>query len=131
MFNFDSSLTDNVSLVRFHIGDTDEDGYFVDDETIDYWLTQGTVGSAVIACIKYILSQLARPDFRLDWMSVSGMASAKKGYEDLLFRKETEFGLRSVIPTSTITSPYRADSLQDTDDTSYPNYHSEFDDDTT
>jgi hypothetical protein len=128
-FSFDASLGDNVSLVRFHIGDTDEDGYFLDDETIQYWVTQGNAESAVIACIKYILSQMARPNFSLDWMSVSGMKDAKMGYEELLRQKEWEFGLRQVYATSTISQPYRADSLQDTDDTDYPDYHSEFDDD--
>lgn len=129
-FSFDSSLGDDVSLVRFHIGDTDEAGYFVDDETIQYWVNQGNAESAVIACIKFILSQLSRPNFSLDWLSVSGMAEAKKGYQELLHQKEWEFGLRSIIPTATISLPYRADSLQDTDDTDYPDYHSEFDDDT-
>jgi hypothetical protein len=126
-FSFDASLADSVSLVRFHIGDTDDEGYFLDDETIEYWINAGNAESAVIACIKYILSQLSRPNFSLDWLSVSGMKDAKQGYEELLYQKEREFGLRSIIATSTISQPYRADSLQDTDDTDYPNYHSEFD----
>jgi len=125
-FSFDNALIDDVSLVRFHIGDTDEDGYFLDDETIDYWIAQGNVESTVIACIKYILSQLSRPTFKLDWLSVDGMVDAKQGYEELLRQKEWEFGLRHVYATTTITQPYRADSLQDTDDTDYPDYHSEF-----
>lgn len=123
-FSFDLALGDNVSLVRFYIGDTDKNGYFLDDETINYWISQGNVETATIACIKFILSQLSRPNFSLDWLSVSGMAEAKKGYEELLSEKEREFGLRSIIPTSTISQPYRADSLQDSD----TNYHSEFDD---
>lgn len=130
-FSFDSALNDDVSLVRFHIGDTDSDGYYLDNETIAYWVTQGNAETATIACIRYILSQLSRPNFSLDWLSVSGMKDAKQGYEELLREKEREFGLRSIVPTSTISQPYRADSLQDTDDTDYPDYHSEFDDDTT
>lgn len=130
-FSFDTSLSDDISLVRFHIGDTDTSGYFVDDETIQYWVNAGTVESATIACLRFILSQLSRPNFSLDWLSVSGMKEAKEGYEELLREKEREFGLRSIVATTTISSPYRADSLQDTDDTDYPNYHSEFDDDTT
>lgn len=130
-FSFDATLSNDTDLVRFHIGDTDEDGYFLEDETIAYWVAQGDAESATIACIRYILSQLSRPNFSLDWLTVSGMADAKKGYEELLREKEREFGLRSIVPTSTISQPYRADSLQDTDDTDYPDYHSEFDDDTT
>jgi hypothetical protein len=127
-FSFDSALNDDVSLVRFHIGDTDSDGYFLENETIAYWVTQGTAESAVIACIKYILSQLSRPNFSLDWLSVSGMKDAKEGYEDLLTRKEAEFGLRSIVSASTITQPYRADSRQDDE---VATYHTEFDDGTT
>jgi hypothetical protein len=130
-FSFDATLSNDTDLVRFHIGDTDEDGYFLEDETIAYWVSQGNSESATIACIRYILSQLSRPNFSLDWLTVSGMADAKKGYEELLREKEREFGLRSIVPTSTISQPYRADSLQDTDDDDYPDYHSEFDDDTT
>jgi len=124
-FSFDPSLGDDISLTRFHIGDTDEAGYFLDDETIQYWIIQGNAESAVIACIKFILSQLSRPNFSLDWLSVSGMKEAKTGYEELLRQKEWEFGIRQVYATSTISLPYRADSLQDSDD---GDYHSEFDD---
>ena len=125
-FSFDASLDDNISLVRFHIGDTDSDGYFLEDETIEYWVNAGDVETAVIACIKFILSQFSRPNFSLDWLSVSGMADAKKGYEDLLKRKEREFGIVSITAASVITQPYRADSRQDTDDDNYPTYRSEF-----
>ena len=57
-FSFDPTLSDDVSLVRFHIGDTDEEGYFLDDETIQYWVNQDNVNSAVVSCIRFILSQL-------------------------------------------------------------------------
>ena len=118
-FNYDPSLGDDVSLVRFHIGDVDEDGYFVDDEAIQYWVDAGNAESAVIACIKFILSQLSRPNFSLDWLSVSGMKDAKQGYEELLRHKEWEFGIRQVYATSTISLPYRADSLLDSEEDTY------------
>jgi len=35
-FSFDENLADDVSLVRFHIGDTDDAGHFLEDETIQY-----------------------------------------------------------------------------------------------
>lgn len=126
-FSFDASLSDDISLVRFHIGDTDTNGYFVDDETIQYWVNAGTVESATIACLRFILSQLSRPNFSLDWLTVSGMKEAKEGYEELLREKEREFGLRSIIPTSTVSQPYRSDSRQDSTDATY---HTEFDDGT-
>lgn len=118
-FSFDPTLGDDVSLVRFHCGDTDEEGYFLDDETIQYWVNQDTVNSAVINCIRYILSQLSRPDFKLDWMSISGMQEARKGYEALLMQKMAELGEVTFSATSTISLPYRADSLQDSGESGY------------
>lgn len=118
-FTFDASLGDDVSLVRFHIGDTDADGYYLEDETIQYFVDAGSVGSAVIASIKYIITQLSKPDFRKDWLAVSNMAQARKGFEDLLAKKEAEFGLQDVSASATISLPYRADSLQDSDEDTY------------
>ena len=114
-YSFDASLGDDVSLVRFHVGDNAVDGHFLEDETIQHFVTAGTVGSAVVACIRYIISQLSKPDFKLDWMSVSNMEAARKGYQSLLAQKAAEFGIsaNSVTITSTISQPYRADSKQD------------------
>ena len=119
-FTFDASLADDVSLVRFHIGDTGNPGYYLEDETIQYWVTAGTVGSAVIACIKYIITQLSQPDFKLDWMSVSNK-EARAGFEKLLKDKSLEFGinLSGVTASSTISLTYRADSLQDSSEATY------------
>jgi hypothetical protein len=118
-YSFDASLGDDVSLVRFHIGDNSVDGYYLEDETIQYFVDAGSVGSAVIACIKYIISQLSKPDFRLDWMSVSNMEAARRGFEKLLNEKVTEFGLPLYTASATISQPYRADSKQDSDDAVY------------
>ena len=118
-YSFDASLADDVSLVRFHVGDNSPEGHFLEDETIQYFVTSGTVGSAVIASIKYIITQLSKPDFRLDWMAVSNMAAAREGYEKLLAQKIIEFGLHAYAATSTISQPYRADSKQDSDEAVY------------
>jgi len=118
-FSFDAALGNDVSLVRWHIGDDNSEGHFIEDETIQYWVDAGTVGSAVVACIRYILSQLSKPDFRLDWMSVSNMKDAREGYEALLKDKMTEFGEYNVTAVSTISQPYRADSGQDSEDSVY------------
>lgn len=125
-FTFDNALNDDVSLVRFHVGDTDSDGYFLHNETIQYWVDQDNVASAVIACIRYILSQLSKPDFKLDWLSVSGMKEARAGYEALLVQKQVELGEIYITATSTISMPYRSDSYQDSSDA---DYNDEFDDD--
>lgn len=120
-YEFDASLGDDVSLVRFHIGDNNVDGHYLENETIQYFIDAGSVGTAVVACIKYIVSQLSQPNFRLDWMQVSDMAGAREGYEKLLIQKASEFGvsLSGIVATSTISNPYRADSLQDSSVSEY------------
>ena len=87
------------------------------DETIDALVTsEGTVGAATLACIKYIITQLSSPDFKLDWMSVSNK-EARMGFETLLTIKAQEFGiaLSGLAATATIGLPSRADSNQDSD----------------
>jgi len=115
---FDTSLGNDVSLVRFHIGDTSTDGNYLEDETIQYWVDAGTVGSAVIACLKYIITQLSSPDFKQDWLSVSNK-EARQGFENLLKVKAQELGisLSGVTASATISLPYRADSDQYTSTT--------------
>ena len=121
-FTFDTSLSTDLALVRFHIGDVDADGYYLADETINALITsQGSVGGAVLACIKFIITQLSKPNFKLDWMSVMDMQEARKGYEGLLVKKAQEFGLSptGITISSTISLPYRADSGQDSDEDVY------------
>lgn len=120
-FSFDAALSSDVDLVRFNIGDTDPNGHYIENETIQYFVDHGSVGEAVLASIKYIITQLSKPDFRLDWMSVSNMADARKGFEDLLINKAAEFGVspNGITATSTISQPYRADSLQNSDKAVY------------
>jgi len=119
-FSYNAALSTNISLVRFHIGDTNEDGAFLADETINYFITTYSVNEAIVRCIQYIITQLSQPDFRLDWMQVSNK-EARAGYEKLLKQKAQEFGIRlsKVTPTSTISLPYRADSYQDSDNDVY------------
>jgi hypothetical protein len=123
-FTFDSSLGDEVSLVRFHTGDTNESGAYLTDETIEALLVlEGSVGGAVIACIKYIISQLSTPNFRKSWLSVD-LDGARNEYKNKLKEKAQEFGVNDgsgIATSSTISLPYRADSYQyttsrDTDD---------------
>ena len=119
-FTYDPALSTNTSLVRFHIGDTSSDGAFLADETINYFVTNYSVGESVVRCIQYIITQLSQPDFKLDWMSVSNK-EARAGYEKMLKEKAQEFGIRlsKLTPTSTISQTYRADSYQDSDTAVY------------
>lgn len=117
-FTFTAALTDDVSLVRFHIGDTNTDGHYLEDETIQYFVTNYDVATAVIRCIQYIITQLSAPNFRLDWLSVDN-ATALAGMQALLKSKAVELGvsLSGAVASSTISLPYRADSYQYTSTT--------------
>ncbi len=120
-YTYDPALSTDLSLVRFHVGDNSDKGHYLDDGEITYWLTaSGSVGGAVLACIKYIITRLSQPDFRLDWMSVSN-ASALAGFQELLKIKAQEFGLSATgaVPTSSIAFSHRADSYEANEDGTY------------
>jgi len=113
-FTFDNTLATDLAKVRFHIGDVSSAGNYLWDETINALVTsEGSVGGAVVASIKFIITQLSSPDFKQDWMSVSNK-EARAGFENLLKVKAQEFGVSvsNVTATSTISLPYRADSDQ-------------------
>jgi hypothetical protein len=114
-FSYNIALDDNKDIVRFHIGDTDANGHYLDDETINALITsEGSVGGAVVACIMYIMTQLSSPDFKQDWMEVSNK-NARQGFEELLRLKRNHFGISTgVTAASTIKNPYRKDSDQHT-----------------
>jgi hypothetical protein len=119
-FTFDNTLSTDLALVRFHIGDTSTDGHYLEDETISYFVTNYDLGTAVIRCIQYIITQLSQPNFRLDWLSVDN-GTAIAGFKDLLKQKAAELGVSpsGVTASSTISLPYRADSYQDADDSEH------------
>lgn len=112
-FTFDNTLSTDLALVRFHIGDTSSAGNYLWDETINALVTsEGSVGAASVACIRYIITQLASPDFKLDWLTVSNK-EARAGFEQLLKTKSQEFGISlGATASATISLPYRADSDQ-------------------
>lgn len=114
-FSYDFALTEDKDKVRFHIGDTDTKGHYLPDETIAALVTsEGSVGGAVVQCIKYILTQLSSPDFEQDWMEVSNK-NARQGFRDLLRIKQQEFGISTGATASTsISNTFRKDSDQQT-----------------
>ena len=118
-FSFDTTLSTDLAKVRFHIGDTNENGHYMEDQTITALLTsEGSVGGAVIASLRYIITQLSQPNFSLDWMSVSNQ-EARKGFQEILKQKAAEFGISAsgVTASSTISPTYRGDSYQYTSST--------------
>lgn len=120
-FTFDPSLADEISLVRFHIGDNHTEGHFIEDETIQYYITNYGWKKAVIAGIGYIITQLARPDFVEDWLEVNH-EKARLGYEGILKLKKQELGVGSAVAMATVSLPSRADSLQVNNDYSEVEY---------
>jgi hypothetical protein len=116
-YTFDPALADDVSLVRFQIGDTSTDGHYLEDETINYYVTTYDLATAVIQCIRYIITQLSQPNFRLDWLTVSN-EMARAGYETMLKQKAVELGvsLSGAVVSSSISLPQRADSYQAADE---------------
>ena len=111
-FTFDTSLSTNLALVRFHIGDTSSDGAYLADETINYWINKdATLGEAVIHCIEYIITQLSIPNFRKDWLSID-LEKARAGYETMLKNKRQEFGIYNATISSSIKHAHRADSYE-------------------
>jgi hypothetical protein len=113
-FSYDASLGTDTDLVRFHIGDTNEEGYFLENETIDYWVAQTSMEEAVITCIRFIITQLSAPDFKQDWLTVNHK-EARKGYEDMLIAKAQELGVNAtgISFASSVSNPSRADSDQE------------------
>ncbi|MBW2647739.1 MAG: hypothetical protein JRE23_16505 [Deltaproteobacteria bacterium] len=115
-FIFDNTLSTDLALVRFNIGDTSEEGAYLEDETITALLaSEGSVGAAVIKSIRYILTQLAIPNFKEDWLSVD-YAKARESFEKLLKDKADEFDItlsKGISITSSVSNPSRADSHQE------------------
>ena len=111
-FTFDPAIGDDIAWVRFHIADTDSNGYYLHDETIKYFIAEGSKEQAVIDCIENIIAQLSAPTTKLDWLSVD-YSQARAGYEALLKRMKQKLGKNNGVSFTQAThTPYRADSKQ-------------------
>ena len=114
-YTFNPALTDDVSLTRFHIGDTSEADHYLEDATIKFYVDSVGVGAAVIKCIQYIITRLSVPDERVGQYSVTH-ASALTAYQELLKTKAQEFSisLSGAVASSSVSLPWRADSYMTT-----------------
>jgi hypothetical protein len=122
-FTYDPSSPDDLTRVRFHTGQTDEDESFLSDEDITFALAEkSSVGGAVVMCLQLIMSKLSRPDFKADWLQVSN-GEARKGYQQMLVEKRREFGIAGI--SGSVVHVWRPDSLQ----TEAPDYSSTSTDD--
>lgn len=109
-FSYQPGLTRPLDLVRFHIGDTEPDGFWLPDATINALIAQtADWHAAVIEALRFIITKLSQPNFTADWLTVDN-ASARTAYQTLLAEKKREFGVGSGRPTSGSTNVYRSDS---------------------
>ena len=114
--SFNPALANDISVVRFQIGDTDSDGYFIEDETITALVTsEGSVGGAVIACIQYIITQVNKVSFSLDWLNVGDPRNNLDYWQRLLKEKRSEYGIHVTTISASIANMNRADSYEDSD----------------
>jgi hypothetical protein len=114
-FTYSPSSPSNLTRVRYHLGDTQADTAMFQDEEINFVLAEeGTVGKAVVSCIKSILARLAmEPDMQADWLKVDWRRNAEQ-WKSLLDEKKQEFGVGLVKTSSGGQHTYRPDSDQKT-----------------
>ena len=114
-FSFDYALGDDVSWVRFWIGDTDVDAHFLDNATISALITDaGSKEAGAIACLGYIVTLLSLPDFRTDWLSVTNSVAAE-AYRKRRKELAKELGVAIASGdtwTTSVANLWREDSLQ-------------------
>lgn len=124
-FTYVPSAPNDITRVRYHIGDTDETCAIFDDDEIQMALNEeGSMQKAVIASIQSVLARLSHePDLQADWLRVDWRRSADH-WRALLADKKQAFGLTARVTTSVVT-PYRIDSKQ----TDPPDYSVDEDDD--
>jgi hypothetical protein len=114
-----SSGFDNVSHVRYNIGDTDcTRAWFTNEEITAIVADQGSWQAAVISCLLNIVARLSgEPDFRADWLQVD-YKTALDSYRKLLTIKARELGVPYGQIVATPVYIYRPDS----DQTASPTY---------
>ena len=98
---FDVTLSNDISKVRFHVGDVDIANAALQDETITALVTsEGTWQKATIAALHYLIALVSKPNFTADWLTVDNK-SAREGYQALLSEKRAAFGLAQITATAT------------------------------
>lgn len=109
-FTYTPSSPTDITRVRFHVGDTDEDAAMFSDEEITFVISeQATWQKAVIACIQAQIARIgSSPSFTADWLKVD-QTSALAAWQRLLTEKRRELGVAAVVGTG--QPVYRSDSL--------------------
>ncbi len=109
-FSYTASLIDDVSRVRFEVGDTTEAEAYLSDEEIQALLDEegGSVGKAAIRCCEFILRKLNKPNFKADWLEVD-YKNARDGFRLTLLELRRRW---SGAAASGASYGYRVDSQQ-------------------
>lgn len=111
-FTYTPESPDDITRVRFHIGDTDSEAAIFTDEELSFIISEaGSWQAAVVSCIKSVIARVSKePDFKADWLQVDS-SRALAGWTSLLAEKRQEFGIPAV--SSSGKAVYRSDSLQE------------------
>jgi hypothetical protein len=112
-FTYDLENPNDITRVRFHIGDTNPDEAIFQDEEILFILAESGNDwkKATVACLRKIIAMMsATPDFTADWLKVD-YSRALSGYKSLLGDKLQEFGFNGTI-VGNAKPVYRSDSFQ-------------------
>lgn len=109
-FSYAPSLEDDVSRVRFEVGDTTESEAYLSDEEIRATLdaADGNVGTAAIHCCEFILRKLNKPNFKADWLEID-YQKARNGVRQTLLDLRRRY---SGGAASGAEYGYRVDSQQ-------------------
>lgn len=109
-FTYTPSSVNDITRVRYHIGDTVESGALFTDEEITMVITEtGTYQTAVISLLQAMIAKYSEPDFRADWLSVNS-SKAVASLRTLLSQKRKEFGISGISSNNVYT--WRPDSSQ-------------------
>jgi hypothetical protein len=87
-------VNDAADWIRFELGETDSEDYFLEDEEIDaaLALAEDDKQVAALSCIKLILRKLSKPNFRADWLQVD-YEKARAEWRATLAEKTQEYGV--------------------------------------
>lgn len=124
-FTYTPTTPDNITRVRYHVGDTAEDSAIFSDEEITFAIAEaGSWQGAVIDSIASIMARLStEPDMTADWLRVDWRRSADN-WRILLSEKKRKFGVGGATSSAGGRHAWRPDSLQ----RSEPTYDERLDD---
>lgn len=117
-FTYTPATPDDITRVRYHVGDVVEETAIFTDEEIQFAIDEeGDWKGAVIASIRSVMARLAgEPDMEADWLRIDWRRSAEN-WKLLLSEKSQQFGLGKARASSGGHHAYRPDGLQKSEPT--------------